>query len=108
MHFYITLTNNCNLKCRYCYGKACEDFGSDFHDLAVDYSLPSSISYDTDALLTFLEKDQDPVLVFYGGEPLLRMDKLREIMDRAKNSRFMIQTNGLLLDRLEPEYVNEF
>jgi putative peptide-modifying radical SAM enzyme len=108
MHFYVTLTNNCNLKCRYCYGKACEDFGSDFHDLTVDYSLPSSISYDTDALQAFLEKDRDTVLVFYGGEPLLRIDKLREIMDRARNSRFMIQTNGLLLDRLEPEYVNKF
>ncbi len=108
MHFYVTLTNNCNLKCRYCYGRSCEDFGSDFHDLAVDYSLPSSISYETDALQAFLEKDRDTVLVFYGGEPLLRMDKLREIMDRAKRSRFMIQTNGLLLDRLEPEYANRF
>jgi len=108
MHFYVTLTNNCNLKCRYCYGKSCEDFGSDFHGLAVDYSLPSSIAYDTEVLLAFLQKDRDPTLVFYGGEPLLRMDKLREIMDEVKTGKFMIQTNGLLLDRLEPQYVNRF
>lgn len=108
MHFYVTLTSNCNLQCRYCYGKACEDFGSDFHGLAVDYSLPSSIAYDTEELRRFLEKDRDPVLVFYGGEPLLRMDKLREIMNQVRSGRFMIQTNGLLLDRLEPEYVNKF
>lgn len=108
MHFYVTLTNNCNLKCRYCYGKSCEDFGSDFHGLAVDYSLPSSIAYDTEELQTFLHRDRDPVLVFYGGEPLLRMDKLREIMDQMETNRFMIQTNGLLLDKLEPEYVNKF
>ena len=108
MHFYVTLTNNCNLKCTYCYGKSCEDFGSDFHGLAVDYSLPSSIAYDTETLRAFLQKDQDPTLVFYGGEPLLRMDRLREIMDEVETDRFMIQTNGLLLDRLDPEYVNRF
>ena len=108
MHFYVTLTSNCNLKCKYCYGKSCEDFGSDFHGLAVDYSLPSSIAYDTEALGAFLQKGQDPTVVFYGGEPLLRMDKLREIMDEVETGRFMIQTNGLLLDRLDPEYVNRF
>ena len=108
VHFYVTLTNNCNLKCRYCYGKSCEDFGSDFHGLAVDYSIPSSIAYDVEDLQRFLHKDRDPVLVFYGGEPLLRMDKLREIMDQMKTCRFMIQTNGLLLGKLEPEYVNRF
>jgi len=108
MHFYVTLTSNCNLKCRYCYGKSCEDFGSDFHGLAVDYSLPSSIAYDTEALRVFLQKDQERTLVFYGGEPLLQIDKLREIMDEVETGKFMIQTNGLLLDRLEPEYVNRF
>lgn len=106
MRFYVTLTSNCNLKCRYCYEKSCEDFGSDFHGLAVDYSLPSSVAYDTYLLKEFLRKDRDPVIVFYGGEPLIQMDKLREMTDQVKASRFMIQTNGLLLDRLEPAYVN--
>lgn len=108
MHFYVTLTNNCNLKCRYCYGKSCEDFSSDFHGLAVDYSLPSAIAYDTEELERFLQRDRDPVLVFYGGEPLLRTDELREIMDTMRTCRFMIQTNGLLLDELGQEYVNRF
>lgn len=108
MQFYVTLTNSCNLKCTYCYGKACEDFGSDFHDLSIDYSLPNSMVYSTEALERFLRKDQDPIVIFYGGEPLLRIDRLREIMDKIENGRFMIQTNGLLLDKLEPEYVNRF
>jgi putative peptide-modifying radical SAM enzyme len=46
--------------------------------------------------------------VFYGGEPLLQMNRLREIMDQLTACRFMIQTNGLLLSKLEPEYVNRF
>ncbi len=108
MHYYVTLTNNCNLKCRYCYGKACEDFGSDFHGLSVDYSLPTSVAYDTETLREFVQKDPEPAVVFYGGEPLLRMDKLREIMNQLTTCRFVIQTNGLLLSKLEPEYVNKF
>jgi uncharacterized protein len=108
VNFYITLTTNCNLKCSYCYGKSCEDFGSDFHGLAVDYSLPSEVAYDSEVLRNFLRKDRDTALIFYGGEPLLQLSKLREIMNTAPASRFIIQTNGLLLDRLEPEYVNRF
>lgn len=108
MHYYVTLTSDCNLKCRYCYGKACEDFGSDFHGLSIDYSLPSSIAYSAETLRKFLQRDPEPAIVFYGGEPLLRMDKLREIMNQLTTCRFVIQTNGLLLSKLEPEYVNKF
>jgi len=108
VHYYVTLTSDCNLKCRYCYGKACEDFGSDFHGLSIDYSLPSSIAYSAETLRKFLQRDPEPAIVFYGGEPLLRMDKLREIMNQLTTCRFVIQTNGLLLSKLEPEYVNKF
>ena len=38
---------------------------------------------------------------------MLQMGKLREIMDQLTTCRFMIQTNGLLLDKLEAEYVNK-
>ena len=106
MNFYVTLTTQCNLKCAYCYGKACEDFGSDFHGLAVDYSIPSTANYNTSALCDFLKQDVDPVIIFYGGEPLLKPTMLKEIMDKVPNGHFVIQTNGLLLNRLEPNYLN--
>jgi uncharacterized protein len=107
MNFYVTLTTNCNLRCKYCYEKSCEDFGSDFHGLAIDYSIPSSVAYGADVLRNFLEQDSDPVLIFYGGEPLLKMNRLKEVMGVFPNARFVIQTNGLLLDRLEPEYLKK-
>jgi sulfatase maturation enzyme AslB (radical SAM superfamily) len=47
-------------------------------------------------------------LTFYGGEPLLCVEEIKEVMDGVKAKGFMIQTNGLLLDRLEPKYVNRF
>lgn len=48
-------------------------------------------------------KDSD-TLIFYGGEPLVMMDKLKEIMDNF-NCRFMMQTNGILLNQLPTEYL---
>jgi putative peptide-modifying radical SAM enzyme len=106
MNFYVTLTTKCNLKCSYCYEKSCEDFGSDFHGLEIDYAIPSFITYGTDVLRNFLEQDNDPVIIFYGGEPLLRMNLLKETMDAVRNARFVIQTNGLMLDKLDRNYLN--
>ncbi len=95
------------MQCRYCYGKACDDIDSDF-PLDVDYSLPKKISYPVSQLATFCAKDPDCVLSFYGGEPMLCLAKMREIMDRVRAKHFLIQTNGLHLAKFEPEYVNRF
>ena len=77
-------------------------------DIEVDYDLPRKLNYDVELLDRFCRKDPDCVLTFYGGEPLLGIDKIRQIMDTVAPKHFMIQTNGLLLDKLEPKYVNRF
>jgi putative peptide-modifying radical SAM enzyme len=94
------------MQCLYCYGEALEDFDEDFSSYDVDYSLPTKIEYDIDLLRNFCEQDNDCVLTFYGGEPLLCTEEIRRIMDKVRVKHFMIQTNGILLDSLEPEYVN--
>ncbi|MEM3731628.1 MAG: TIGR04084 family radical SAM/SPASM domain-containing protein [Candidatus Bathyarchaeia archaeon] len=110
MFFHVMLTTECNLQCRYCFGEALEDFDSDFGfgGLDVDYSLPKRISYDVAVLNQFCSQDLNCVLIFYGGEPLLCLDKVKAIMDHVRAKHFIVQTNGLFLDRLEPEYVNRF
>jgi uncharacterized protein len=108
MFFHVILTNACNLQCRYCFGEALEDIGTDFSDFEVDYSLPKEINYEIDLLDKFCKRDPDCVLTFYGGEPLLCVDEIKRIMDNVKAKHFIIQTNGLLLDRMEPENVNRF
>lgn len=109
MFFHVILTSNCNLQCKYCFGESLDDFDEDFGaDIEVDYDLPRQINYEIKALGRFCEKDPECVLTFYGGEPLLSLDKLRQIMDNLAPEHFMIQTNGLLLDKLEPKYVNRF
>ena len=86
MYFYVTLTLNCNSTCRYCYGKCVNDFGKEF-PFEVDDSLPSNISYDLVELRNFLGKDSEPVIIFYGGEPTLVLDKMLEIMDNNPASK---------------------
>jgi putative peptide-modifying radical SAM enzyme len=109
MFFHVIITTECNLQCKYCFGESLDDFDEDFGDnLEVDYDLPRQLNYDINALGKLCEQDPDCVLTFYGGEPLLGIDKIRQIMDNVTAKHFMIQTNGLLLDKLEPKYVNRF
>jgi uncharacterized protein len=108
MFFHVVLTTACNLQCRYCFGESLEDFDADFNDFDVDYALPKKADYNFASLAKFCHEDPDCVLTFYGGEPLLCIDEVRQIMDLAEPRHFIIQTNGLFLDKLEPEYVNRF
>jgi putative peptide-modifying radical SAM enzyme len=109
MFFHVILATDCNLQCRYCFGESLDDFDEDFSDdLEVDYSLPRRVTYDVELLKSFCSKDPECVLTFYGGEPLLQMESLRHIMDVVEPKLYMMQTNGLLLDKLESRYVNRF
>jgi putative peptide-modifying radical SAM enzyme len=58
-----------------------------------------------DELANFIEQDDEPQLMFYGGEPLLRTDLMTKMFDRFPDARFMLQTNALLLDNVPEEYV---
>ncbi|MDG6951416.1 MAG: TIGR04084 family radical SAM/SPASM domain-containing protein [Nitrososphaerota archaeon] len=87
MHYHVILTKECNLLCKYCGG------GSD--------TLPKEIQYSMDDLRSFLSQDSDPVIEFYGGEPLLRAGTMQTMME-GTSGRFVLQTNGTLLDRVEP------
>ncbi len=109
MFFHVIVTSECNLQCKYCFGESLDDFDEDFGDnLEIDYDLPRQINYDIKSLNKFCQKDPECVLTFYGGEPLLGMDKVKQIMDNVAPKDFMIQTNGLLLDKLETKYLNRF
>jgi uncharacterized protein len=108
MFFHVILTGECNSQCIYCFGEALKDMDDDFAGFCIDYSLPPKMAYDVKLLEHFCRQDPDCILTFYGGEPLLCINEIRQVMDRVRVRHFMIQTNGLLLDQLEPGYVNRF
>jgi putative peptide-modifying radical SAM enzyme len=93
MHYHLIVTNRCNLNCRYCGGS---------RDV-----LPGDLDYSLDELAEFLKDDNDPVINFYGGEPLLRPDIVEEVMDQV-DARYVIQTNGLLFEDLDPDHIKRF
>ncbi len=111
MFFHVILTTECNLECVYCHGKSCGDMDSDWDrkkGIRIDYGVPPEPVWKVNDLKTFVEKDPEAWVSFYGGEPTLRLDLIREIMDSVKCKGFLMQTNCMLLDRLESRYVNRF
>jgi putative peptide-modifying radical SAM enzyme len=110
MYFHLILTDDCNLCCSYCRAKAFQDLEESEYErsLVIDDRIPVELDYDLDVLYAFLKKDPAPTLTFYGGEPLLRSDLIEKIVQEAPVRRFMMQTNGILLDRLPPEIIHRF
>jgi putative peptide-modifying radical SAM enzyme len=54
----------------------------------------------------FIRRDPEGVIGFYGGEPLLAVDKMYEIMDRVPAKAYTLQTNATHLDEVDPAYLN--
>ncbi len=94
MHYHLLLTQRCNLACTYCGGTREE-------------AKHPEVEYSVEELRTFLAADPEPVLVFYGGEPLLRMELMERIMDEIP-ATYMLHTNGMLLHRVKPSYLRRF
>lgn len=108
--FHLILTDDCNLCCSYCRGRvhSGDVLPGKEQDVSIDWDLPPDLAFPLQDLYSFLSKDPSACLIFYGGEPLLRIPLIMEIMDNAPVQRFMIQTNGLLLSCLPARYRNRF
>lgn len=109
MFFHLIVTDDCNLCCSYCRAKMFdEEDPAGGVPGAIDDTIQETIGYPLTELYDFLAQDQDAVLTFIGGEPLMRIDLITEIMDNAPVRRFMLQTNGTRLAALPSAYTNRF
>lgn len=110
MIYHVVTTPECNLCCEYCCGKS---FSEPESKLKFE-PVPIRPEYSINELNKFLKKDKDePIsIIFYGGEPLLEMDFIIDAMDLQTKyktvTNFLIQTNGILLDKLPAKYLNRF
>jgi putative peptide-modifying radical SAM enzyme len=135
MLYHIITTPECNLCCAYCCEKAFSE-PEKKKSIFKFISEPQNPTYSLEELNSFLLKDKDNIenkkegitLTFYGGEPLLNTEFIKKLMDfypkknnlklneklnsdsdsKANVTRFMMQTNGVLLNKLPKEYVNRF
>ncbi len=94
MQFHVVLTEKCNLSCSYCGGTRHVE------------GIPLDVTYDVCELANFISHDPEAVIGFYGGEPLLAIDRMYEIMDRVPAKAFTLQTNATHLDEVDPAYLN--
>ena len=90
MEFILFLTDRCNLSCRYC-GEAEARDGEE-----------RDPTFHLDRLVEFLNRTPELGLHLYGGEPLLEIPLLEQLVSRVKTQYATIQTNGLLLDQVSP------
>ncbi|HIH15751.1 MAG: radical SAM additional 4Fe4S-binding protein [archaeon GW2011_AR17] len=102
MFYHLIMHTGCNLSCTYCDR---DDFASPDEEL-YDYTIPQTTNYTIEELKKQI-KEED-YITFYGGEPLLALPKIKEIIDTVPCKGFMIQTNGILLNRIEKEYLEKF
>lgn len=97
------LTGNCNMECAYCYLKNKESND----DMKLEDYILAAKFFEKKGLL-----NKRVNIFFTGGEPLLKFDLIREIIQvnkKVKNHRFdySITTNGLLLDEERGKFIIE-
>ena len=100
----VSLTNQCNLGCRYCW---------------VDQTKSTQMTLDIfkqqwfflkNKLSKVLPIDEEIRILFFGGEPLLKIDLIEEICKFLSNDEkinFSISTNGILLTQEIRNKLNE-
>ena len=105
----LNIAHDCNLRCKYCFAST-GDFGKgrklmsfETGKKAIDFMLEKSLDRKN------LELD------FFGGEPLMNFEVVKQIVEYArsreaefdKKFRFTITTNGLLLDDDKIDFINK-
>ncbi|MDD6483730.1 MAG: thioether cross-link-forming SCIFF peptide maturase [Clostridiales bacterium] len=103
------VAHDCNLRCKYCFADTGEFHGgrslmsAEVGKKAIDFVIANS------------QNRRNIEIDFFGGEPLMNFDVVKEITEYAKeqqklydkNFRFTITTNGVLLNDEIKSYINE-
>ena len=87
VEYTISITNKCNLRCSYCYER----------HLSTEYgSITPEIMHQ---ITDFINSRNDAGTVYlFGGEPLLYQDAVKYFCEHLKAQKFVITTNGTLLN----------
>ena len=94
MNYYeLILTENCNLRCKYCF----DDAFSDRTGCSYDYSMKLEM---IDDIISFIEKtkdkDRETTVSFFGGEPTMNWEFIEKFVEKS-NGRYRFSTNSNLV-----------
>jgi len=107
---HLSITGRCNARCEGCVNTSVTFSGED--SLRISKSYDTWPERDARAIVKLLEPlgEQEVVVSFYGGEPLLAPDKVKKVIEALSSQtlpghcRYMLYTNGQLLDRAIDRY----
>jgi uncharacterized protein len=99
------LTENCNCRCSYCFVE-----GKNHRSLSLEIAQKT-----VDFLVNHSGNETDLGILFFGGEPLMQFDLIREIVayskkvtsDTSKEISFSMTTNGTLMTEPMMQYFEE-
>lgn len=102
------VAHDCNLRCQYCFAST-GDFGTGRKIMPFEVAKKA-----IDFVISRSGKRRNIEVDFFGGEPLMAWDTVKQTIDYArsieeehgKKFRFTITTNGLLLDDEKIDYIN--
>lgn len=105
----LIIAEDCNLSCKYCFA------GGDYGNASHAKMSPEVAKRAVDFLLKTSPQRKNYEIDFFGGEPLLNMETLREVTAYArakekehnKNIKLTLTTNGMLLSDEVTLWLNE-
>ncbi len=107
----LNIVNNCNLRCRYCWN---ENGGYGRSSDNRKMTAPTAFKA-VDLLVKESGGAKDLVVDFYGGEPLINFDLIKQVINycrkiqsrTGKKFRFLLATNATLLTKEKGEFLIE-
>lgn len=105
----LNISHDCNLRCEYCFASK-GDFGTGRELMSLDVAKKA-----IDFLIKHSSSRKNLEVDFFGGEPLMNFEVVKETIKYArslqdkfdKNFRFTITTNGLLLTDDKIDFINK-
>ncbi|HJB25793.1 MAG TPA: thioether cross-link-forming SCIFF peptide maturase [Firmicutes bacterium] len=103
------IAHDCNLRCKYCFAST-GDFGEGRKYMPLEVGKKA-----IDFLIKHSQGRHNLELDFFGGEPLMNFDVVKQVVKYAreeekkynKNFRFTITTNGMLLTDDKIDFINQ-
>jgi uncharacterized protein len=104
----LNVAHDCNLRCKYCFA------GTGGYGAARAIMSPETAKRAIDFVIEKSGKRHNIEVDFFGGEPLMAMETVKETIAYArsleeqydKHFRFTITTNGMLLNQENIDYIN--